>query len=96
MGDSEIDADAVVDLLAPEGKLRIVVAVLEESGDEFNPARIYEHDGVSKDAWYRYRDDLEAAGLLEEAGSIGNSPLYRVPDGPIANNLRAAFEGASN
>ncbi|MDJ1433564.1 hypothetical protein [Halostagnicola sp. A-GB9-2] len=75
---------------------RIVVAILKESGDEFNPARIYKHDGVSKGAWYRYRDDLESAGLFEDAGTIENSPLYRVLDGPIANNLRAAFEAASN
>lgn len=40
--------------------------------------------------------DSDVFDSLEEAGSIGNSPLYRLPDGPVAGNLRAAFEGASD
>lgn len=90
MGDQEIDSDALVQLLSPEAKLRIVAAVLEEGagGEIFNPSAIYEHDGVSRDAWYRYHEDLEDAGLIMQDGRVGNSPVYRLANDQLAENIR--------
>lgn len=95
--DGEIDTDALVQLFAPEGKLRIVAAVLQEGagGEVFNPSRIYEHDDVSRDAWYRYHEDLIDVGLIEQDGKIGNSPVYRLVDGPLVDHLRQVAEELS-
>lgn len=99
MGDTDtddgvIDAEAMVRLFAPEGKLRIVAAVLQEGsgGEIFNPSRVAEYDGVSRDAWYRYYEDLIDVGLIEQDGKVGNSPVYRLVDGPLAERLREVAE----
>ncbi|SEQ29848.1 hypothetical protein [Natrinema salaciae] len=92
--DSEIDPEALVQLLSPESKIRIVSAVLQEGrgGEIFNPSRVYEHDGVSRDAWYRYHEDLIEGGLIEQEGKVGNSPVYCLVDGPLPSALRDVAE----
>ncbi|WP_162989876.1 hypothetical protein [Natronorubrum halophilum] len=71
-------------------RIVIVAAVLEEGSDssQFTPSAIYEYDGVSRDAWYRYHEDLEEVGVIERDGKIGNSPLYRLTETPLVERLR--------
>ncbi|WP_395166376.1 hypothetical protein [Natrinema pallidum] len=88
-GTIKIDANALAQLLAPEAKLRLVAAVLEEGADNetFNPAAVHDRDGVSRDAWYRYHEDLVDYGVIEQDGKIGNSPVYRLADTDLVQRL---------
>jgi hypothetical protein len=81
--------DPLIELLAPEGKLKLLLVLIRMRGDKVNPAGLCERAAVDRATWYRHRDDLlDTYGVIEEAGQMGNSPLYRVDmDHPIVKRL---------
>lgn len=84
-----VQNDPLVDLLTPGARVRILVTLINLRGDRLNPSGICERAGISHDTWYKHRDDLiDVYGVVEEAGNMGNSPLYRVEmDDPIVQRL---------
>jgi hypothetical protein len=84
-----ITNDALVDLLSPGARVRILLTFIRLDGEKLNPAGICERAAINYDTWYRHRDDLiERYGVIEEAGHAGNSPMYRVDmDNPIVKRL---------
>lgn len=64
-------------LLGDHAKTRFLRALLASHPRPLNPSSIVESAGLgSRSSWYDHRDDLLATGLVVEAGSAGNSPLY--------------------
>lgn len=85
-----VDDDALVRLLTPESKVRILLALIRVRGEKLNPTAICERADIGTNAWYDNRDDLLDLGVVQPVGHAGNSPLYRVEmDDPIVNHLAA-------
>lgn len=84
-----VQNNPLVDLLTPGTRVRILVTLINLRGDRLNPSGICERAGISHDTWYKHRDDLiNVYDVVEEAGNMGNSPLYRVEmDDPIVQRL---------
>ena len=83
-----VEDDAFIELLTPESKVRILLALMRVRGEKLNPSAIYERAGIGANAWYDNKDDLIEMGVIKEAGNAGNSPLYRVEmDDPIVERL---------
>ncbi len=74
-----IEQDPLVQLFGDGAQVK-VLAVLLNAIDPLNPSTIQERADIHHDTWYRVRDDLLETGLVEEVGSVGNSPIYAVPD----------------
>jgi hypothetical protein len=88
--------DAFVELLTPASKAKLLVTLIDLGGHDTNPTDICKKADVAKDAWYAHRDDLEAAGLIEQTRSAGNSPMYRaVMDDPIVQRLEDVYDIAA-
>ena len=87
----------LVDLLTPRGRLRILLALIQLRGDKLNPSGICEAGAISLATWYEHRDDLiHDYGVIEEAGKMGNSPLYRVDmENPIIKRLEEILDLAA-
>ena len=84
-----VQNNPLVGLLTPGARVRILVTLINLRGERLNPSGICERAGISHDTWYKHRDDLiDVYGVVEEAGNMGNSPLYRVDmDDPIIQRL---------
>lgn len=83
-----VEDDVLVQLLTPETKVRILLALSRVRGEKLNPTAICERANIGANAWYDNRDDLLDLGVVEQAGHAGNSPLYRVDmDDPIVEHL---------
>lgn len=50
--------DALIELLAPGAKLRILLALIRLRGEKLNPTGICDRAAIDRDTWYRHRDDL--------------------------------------
>lgn len=80
--------DPLVRLLTPESKVKILRALIVARGEKDNPSGICERAAIGRNAWYDNRDELLEVGAIEEAGSAGNSPMYRVNmDDPLVQRL---------
>lgn len=83
-----VEDDALLHLLTPESKVRILLALSRVRGEKLNPTAICERANIGANAWYDNRDDLLELGVVRRAGQAGNSPLYRVDmDDPIVERL---------
>lgn len=83
-----VEDDALLQLLTPETKVRILLALSRVRGEKLNPTAICERANIGTNAWYDNRDDLLDLGVVQRAGHAGNSPLYRVDmDDPIVTRL---------
>ena len=87
----------LVDLLTPGARVRILLTLIQLRGDKLNPSGICERAVISHDTWYKHRDDLiHDYGVIEEAGNMGNSPLYRVDmENPIVKRLEEILDLAA-
>lgn len=81
--------DALIELLTPGAKLRILLALIRLRGEKLNPTGICERAAIDRDTWYRHKDDLvDRFAVIEEVEPAGNSPMYRVNmDHPIIERL---------
>ena len=94
--DDVVSEDPLVRLLTPESKVRIVRALLVSRGEKDNPSGICERAAIGRNAWYDNKDELLEAGVIEEAGHAGNSPMYRVNmDDPLVQRLAEARDIAA-
>lgn len=84
-----VTENPLVELLAPAAKVKILLALIRLRGGKLNPTGIAERAAISQHTWYEHRDELvDVYGVVEEAGSAGNSPLYRVDmENPIVKRL---------
>ena len=83
-----VEDDVLLQLLTPESKVRILLALSRVRGEKLNPTAICERANIGANAWYDNRDDLLDLGVVQRAGHAGNSPLYRVDLGdPIVERL---------
>jgi hypothetical protein len=87
--ESFVQNNPLVDLLTPGARVRILMTLIQLRGGKLNPSGICERAAISYDTWYQHRDDLvDLYGVVEEAGNMGNSPLYRVDmENPIVKRL---------
>lgn len=84
-----VQNNPLVDLLTPAARVRILMTLINLRGGKLNPSGICERAAISHDTWYNHRDELvETYEVIEEAGNMGNSPLYRVDmEDPIVKRL---------
>jgi hypothetical protein len=75
-----IEQEPLVMLFGDHARVRIVMALLDAYPQAINPASIVDQANVSRQSWYRNKDDLLATGLIKEVGQAGNSPLYALVD----------------
>ena len=95
--DAIIANDPLVSMLTPGTKVRILSALIAVGGEKLNPSAICDRAAISRDGWYKHRDDLvETFGVVEEAEPAGNSPMYRVNvDNPLVQHLSEARDLAA-
>lgn len=94
--ESGIERGALVSLLTPPSKVRVLQTLITMQGEKANPTRICEHAGIGRSSWYNCVDDLLLFGVIEQVDSAGNSPLYRVDmDDEIVELLFAVMKLAS-
>lgn len=83
-----VEDDPFVELLTPESKVRILLALMRVRGEKLNPTAICDRADIGVNAWYDNKGDLIDLGVVKEAGHAGNSPLYRVEmDDPVVERL---------
>lgn len=77
--DTLFEGHPLIDVLTPESKVRIIVALLRVPDGKFRPTDIYDRARVSHDTWHKYKETLvDKYGVIEQVGKIGNSPLYQI------------------
>lgn len=92
-----VAADPLVELLGSESSVRILMALINETAP-MNPARICDRASISRSAWYDNKEMLiDRYGVIEEAESVGNSPMYRVnrDDDQIITYLEKIYDEAA-
>jgi hypothetical protein len=78
----------LVELLTPRAKVKILVALMRLQGEKLSPSAICDRAAISPDTWYQHYEELLRYGVIEQAGSAGNSPLYRAKmDCPAIGSL---------
>jgi len=92
---SEVDSQP--DNVRHGAKIRILLSLVRLRGEKLNPSGICERAAANQNTWYRHRETLlDTYGVIEEAGSAGNSPLYRVDrKHPIVQRLDEARDLAA-
>jgi hypothetical protein len=85
-------------LFGDHAKTLLLTALADAFPRGLNPTSIVENAGIgSRQSWYEYRDDLLAAGAIEQVGQAGNSPLYALADTPVGRAFKQAYEaGGAN
>ncbi len=95
--EERVSSDPFVELLTPAAKARLILPFLKLRGDRLSPSEVCERASVGRDAWYRHHEDLLKYGIIEEAGNVGNSPMYRSdPDDELVQKLRDVFDIAGH
>lgn len=80
---AQLDDEAIVanhplvELLTPRAKVKILVAMIRLQGEKLSPSAICDRAAISSDTWYQNYEELLEYGVIEKAGTAGNSPLYR-------------------
>lgn len=78
----------LVEMLTPRAKVKILVALIRLQGEKLSPSAICDRAAISTDTWYQNYEELLEYGVIEKAGTAGNSPLYRVDmDNPAVQAL---------
>lgn len=79
----------LVELFTPRGKVKILVALLRVRGEKLPVSDICNKAHVGRNAWYDHYEELMDYGVIEAAGTAGNSTLYRANmDSPIVELLQ--------
>lgn len=88
--------EGFVELVTPASKAKMLMVLVDLDGHDTNPTDICRKADVAKDAWYAHRDDLLAAGVIEQTRSAGNSPMYRaVMNDPLVEHLEGVYDIAA-
>lgn len=83
----------LVELLTPRAKVKILTALIRLQGEKLSPSAICDRASISTDTWYQNYEGLLSYGVIEKAGTAGNSPLYRADmDCPAIQSLEQLTE----
>lgn len=75
--DMAMSMHPISELLTPRAKVRIILALHGMRPEKLHMTGICERAGIDPSTWYEHHEELLAYGVIEEAGSAGNSTLYR-------------------
>ena len=93
---ASVSNNPLVRLLTPASKVRILMVLIDLDGHDTNPTDLCEMADISRNAWYDNRDDLLAAGVIEESRATGNAPMYRaMMDDPLVERLEEVYDIAA-
>lgn len=77
--DTLFEGHPLIEVLTPESKVRIILALLRVPEGQFRPTDIYDRARISHDTWHKYKETLvDKYGVIEHVGQVGNSPLYQI------------------
>ncbi len=77
--DTLFEGHPLIEVLTPESKVRIILALLRVPEGTFRPTDIYDRARISHDTWHKYKETLvDKYGVINHVGNIGNSPLYSI------------------
>lgn len=95
--DTLFEGHPFIELLTPESKARIILAMLRVRGDELRATDIYDAARISHDTWANHKDILvDKYEIIEQVGQIGSSPLYTVKeDNALADLLEQVIGEAA-
>lgn len=82
-----IENDPLVRLFGDHPRTRILMALLDAYPRSMNPSSIVDQAKVSRQSWYRHKDELIETGIMEKVGEAGNSPLYALVDADEDNRI---------
>lgn len=68
----------ISELLTPRAKVHIILALHGMRPEKLHMTGICERAGINPSTWYEHHEELLDYGMIEEAGSAGNSTLYRL------------------
>lgn len=87
-GRSYADSSALTVLLGNGAKVKILVALLSETSQDFNVTDIARLAGVSRNTVYSHLDELISVGVVEESRKVGAGRMYRInQDNEVAKKL---------
>jgi hypothetical protein len=88
----------LIELLTPESKVRIILALLRVPDGKFRPTDIYDRARISHNTWHKYKDTLvNKYGVIEQVGKVGNSPLYQInDDNEVVDHIDAIIGAAGD
>jgi hypothetical protein len=91
--ESPISRGALVSMLTPPAKVRIIQTLITKEGDAVMPKEVCDHATVSRDVWNDCIDELLMFGVVEETDAEQGSPLYRVDlDDPTVEALLTVLD----
>lgn len=94
--DTLFDGHPFIELLTPESRAKIILAMLRVRGDELRPTDIYDAARISHDTWHNHKDILvDKYGIIDHVGEIGNSPLYSIQEENELADLLETVIGAA-
>lgn len=95
--DTLFEGHPFIELLTPESRAKIILAMLRVRGDKLRATDIYDAARISHDTWHNHKDILvDKYGIIEHVGDIGNSPLYSIrEDNELADLLEKVIGAAA-
>ena len=91
--ESPISRGALVSMLTPPEKVRIIQTLITKEGDAVTPKEVCDHATVDRQVWNDCIDELLMFGVVEETDAERGAPLYRVDlDDPIGEALLTVLD----
>ena len=91
--ESPISRGALVSMLTPPEKVRIIQTLITKEGDAVTPKEVCDHATVDRQVWNDCIDELLMFGVVEETDAERGSPLYRIDlDDPIGEALLTVLD----
>ncbi|RQH01898.1 winged helix-turn-helix domain-containing protein [Natrarchaeobius oligotrophus] len=90
-GGAYSESSPFVKLFETPSRVKIVDVFLRKHYEELTASDVIELAGLSRNSFHRNVDDLEELGIVERAGTVGNTTTYRLnKDSELAKTLAAA------
>ncbi|RRJ29963.1 hypothetical protein [Halocatena pleomorpha] len=95
--DTLFEGHPFLELLTPNSRAKIILAMLRVRGDKLREADICDAARISHDTWNNHKDILaDKYGVIEHVLDIENSPLYTIPeDSELADLLEKVIGTAA-
>lgn len=85
------ESSPFVKLFETPSRVKIVDVFLRKHYEELTASDVIELAGLSRNSFHRNVDDLEELGVVERAGTVGNTTTYRLnKDSELAKTLAKA------
>lgn len=96
--DTLFEGHPLIEVLTPESKVRIILALLRVPEGQFRPTDIYDRARISHNTWHKHKDILvDKYNVIEHVGQVGNSPLYQInDDSEIVDHINDIIGAASD